>query len=252
MNEIYIKKVEENTRRFDEGLKELKELKDLKNSKNNGLIFVSKKYDDNMMLPEYMITSVEIHPGIFLLYHPAYEDINLNDGILKIFGVFNGNTELLYISDEYHNSYIDVEKSKYYSKYSIKKLEEDLRNVLQLSVVVYIDNHKDELYKIGEDLLEELDEVEESTALEKLTYSSLNNLTWYIQRKFMKFIDEKEEDNELSDILLSYIIDKESDSVKEKTVTKLLFEFLEEVRGDGLSYKEVIAYNLLQFQKDKK
>ncbi len=68
----------------------------------------------------------------------------------------------------------------------------------------------------------------------------------------MKFIDEKEEDNELSDILLSYIIDKESDSVKEKTVTKLLFEFLEEVRGDGLSYKEVIAYNLLQFQKDKK
>lgn len=43
MNEIYIKKVEENTRRFDEGLKELKELKDLKNSKNNGLIFVSKK-----------------------------------------------------------------------------------------------------------------------------------------------------------------------------------------------------------------
>ena len=127
-----------------------------------------------------------------------------------------------------------------------------MRNVLQLSVVVYIDNHKDELYKIGEDLLEELDEVEESPALEKLTYSSLNNLTWYIQREFMKFIDEKEEDNELSDILLSYIIDKESDSVKEKTVTKLLFEFLEEVRGDGLSYKEVIAYNLLQFQKDKK
>ena len=244
MNELYIKKVEENTKRFDKGLKKLK---NQEGSKNNGLVFVSKKYDDNMLLPEYMVTSIEIHPGIFLLYHTAREDINLNDGILKIFGVFNSNTELLYISDEYHNSFIDVEKSKYYSKYSIKKLEEDLRNVLQLSIVVYINNHKEELYKIGEDLLEELDEVEESPTLEKLTYSSLDNLTWYIQREFMKFIDEKEEDNKLNDILLSYIIDKENNSTKEKTVTKLLFEFLEEVRGDGLSYKEIIAYNLLQF-----
>ena len=252
MNEMYIKKTEDNTRKFDEGLKELTKQKDLKGLKNNELIFVSKKYDDNMILPEYMVTSVEVHPGVFLLYHTAREDINLNDSILKIFGVFNGNTELLYISDEYHNSYIDVEKSKYYSKYSIKKLEEDLRNVLQLSVVVYINNHKDELYKIGEDLLEELDEVEECPNIEKLTYSNLNNLTWYIQREFIKFIDEKEEDNELSDILLSYIIDKESDSVKEKTVPNLLSKFLEEVRGDGLSHKEVIAYNLLQFQKDKK
>ena len=244
MNELYIKKVEENTKRFDKGLKKLK---NQEGSKNNGLVFVSKKYDDNMLLPEYMVTSIEIYPGIFLLYHTAREDINLNDGILKIFGVFNSNTELLYISDEYHNSFIDVEKSKYYSKYSIKKLEEDLRNVLQLSIVVYINNHKEELYKIGEDLLEELDEVEESPTLEKLTYSSLDNLTWYIQREFMKFIDEKEEDNKLNDILLSYIIDKENNSTKEKTVTKLLFEFLEEVRGDGLSYKEIIAYNLLQF-----
>lgn len=244
MNELYIKKVEENTKRFDKGLKKLK---NQEGSKNNGLVFVSKKYDGNMMLPGYMITNVEIHPGIFLLHHTAREDINLNDGILKIFGVFNSNTELLYISDEYHNSFIDVEKSKYYSKYSIKKLEEDLRKVLQLSIVVYINNHKEELYKIGEDLLEELDEVEESSTLEKLTYSSLDNLTWYIQREFMKFIDEKEEDNKLNDILLSYIIDKENNSTKEKTVTKLLFEFLEEVRGDGLSYKEIIAYNLLQF-----
>ena len=249
MNELYIKKVEENTKRFDEGLKELK---NLKKSKNNGLVFVSKKYDNNMMLPEYMVTSIEIHPGIFLLYHTAREGINLNDGILKTFGVFNSNTDLLYISNDYHNSYIDVEKSKYYSKYSIKKLEEDLRNVLQLSVVVYINNHKEELYRIGEDLLEELDEVEENPTFEKLTYSSLDNLTWYIQRDFMKFIDEKDEDNKLSDILLSYIIDKEGDSTKEKTVTRLLFEFLEKVRGDGLSYKEVVAYNLLQFQKGKK
>ena len=205
-----------------------------------------------MTLPEYMVTSVEVHPGVFILYHTAYEDINLNDGILKVFGVFNGNTELLYISDDYHNSYIDVEKSKYYSKYSIKKLAEDLRNVLQLSIVVYINNHKKELYKMGEDLLEELDEVEESQNLEKLTYSNLDNLTWYIQREFMKYIDEKEEDTELSDILLSYIIDKESDSTKEKTVTNLLLKFLEGSCADGLSYKEVIAYNLLQFQKDKK
>lgn len=244
MNEIYIKKVEENTKRFDEGLKELK---DFKNSKNNGLVFVSKKYDDNMMLPEYMITSVEIHPGIFLLYHTAYEDINLNDGILKIFGVFNGNTELLHISDEYHNSYIDVEKSKYYSKYSIKELIENLRNMLKLSVIVYIKENRKKLCQLGEDILEDF---ETSPNLKNLTFPDIDKLTWYIQREFIKIFDEKE-DNELGENLISYIVGKESDTAEEKFTAKLLSEFLEEYNYI-FTYKEIIAYNLLQFQKDKK
>lgn len=245
MNELYIKKVEENTKRFDDGLKELK---DLKNSKNNGLVFVSKKYDDNMMLPEYMITSVEVRPGIYLLYHTAREYINLNDGILKTFGVFNSNSGLLYISDDYHNSYIDVEKSKYYSKYSIKELIEDLRNMLKLSVIVYIKENRKELCQLGEDILEDF---ETDSNFKDLTYANLNNLTWYIQREFMKFIDEKEEDGELDEIIISYIMDGENNSTKGKTITRMLFDFLKN-NNCSFTNEEIIAYNLLQFQKDKK
>lgn len=245
MNELYIKKVEENTRKFDEGLKRLK---DLNNSKNNGLVFESKKYDDSMILPEYMVTSIEVKPGVFLLYHTAYEDINLNDGELKVFGVFNSNSELLYRSDDYHNSYIDVEKSKYYSKYSIKELTEDLRNMLELSVIVYIKGNRKKLCQLGEDVLEDF---EANSDFKDLTYTNLNNLTWYIQREFMKFIDEKEEDGELDEIVISYIIDEESNTTKGKTITKLLSEFLEEYNYI-FTYKEIIAYNFLQFQKDKK
>ena len=200
-----------------------------------------------MMLPEYMVTSVEVYPGVFILYHTAYEDINLNDGILKVFGVFNGNTELLYISDEHYNSFIDGEQSKYYSKYSIKELTEDLRNMLELSVTVYINNNKKELCKLGEDVLEDF---ETSPNLKNLTFPDIDKLTWYIQREFIKIFDEKE-DNEVGENLISYIVGKESDTAEEKFTAKLLSEFLEEYNYI-FTYKEIIAYNLLQFQKDKK
>ena len=119
--------------------------------------------------------------------------------------------------------------------------------MLKLSVILYIKGNRKELCQLGEDILEDF---EANSNFKDLTYTSIDNLTWSIQRELMKFIDEKEESGELNEIIISYIIDEENNSTKGKTITRTLFNFLES-NNCSFTNEEIIAYNLFQFQKDK-